>query len=170
MPTAILTPTSNVSVAWTPYPSGTNYQTIDETSYSDSDFNYGQWSPPSYGRDTFEFSNLPSEALGVTSVKIYWRLRNYNPGTGSAMYCGVDIGGTSYIRMSGTYTGSFQTVTDTMTVSPATSASFTVSEVNAMRGWYQYTPANVGEGGEVSWMQWEVTYTVGGGFYVFLLS
>ena len=169
MPTAILVPSANDSVSWTGY-TGTNYANIDETSYSDADYNYVQVYAGTSAYDYFVFTDLPSNASGVTSVKLYWRAANSSGGSTGILYSGFRIGSTDYTRISGRLTGSFTTYTDTMTTSPATSSAWTVSEVNSMKGFYRIYGEIDGDGGVVGWMQWEVVYTIGGVRYMFGLS
>lgn len=106
---------------------GTNYQAVDELPYSASDYVSATTSGT---RDTYAMSDLTGSysVLGVQNNVI---AKKTDAG-GTALKSAIVSGGTTYYGPSTILTPTDVTITDVHTTNPATSAAWTIADVNGL--------------------------------------
>lgn len=134
----IIRPTSDVSVNWdTVYPASptTHFDKVDEVT-SDSATTYVGTATPS-DIDIFDMTNMSNEDRGeyteIDAVTLWAYAAKTASGTAN-FQMGVRISSTNYVGVSTTtLLTSYTNFTHTYDVNPATSAAWTITEVNALQ-------------------------------------
>lgn len=106
------------------------YTDISETTNSDATVNYVNTTGQSV---QYNVTDLPSGTFAVKAVSIASRMQTSGSNVPTGVKLGLLIGGTEYLDSAHTLSGTPATYERLMTVSPATSAAFSLSEVNAMQ-------------------------------------
>lgn len=114
---------------WTPS-AGSNFQNVDETAPNDdTDYN----SDATIGdRDTYTYGNLSPSTATIKAIQIMTYARKDDAGTRTIAPV-LRIGGVNYDQSNlPNLTTTYQYLPQVIEVSPATTAAFTLSEVNGM--------------------------------------
>jgi len=113
---------------WTPS-TGSNWQNVDDaTSNGDTDYN-SSGTPNQI--DTYAMGDLPASAASVLGVFYHFWVRKDDAGSRQVAPV-VRISGTDYVGTTVTVPSSYDEFHEMHETSPATSAAWTVSEVNGM--------------------------------------
>jgi hypothetical protein len=129
----------NAGTSWTVVGASTVQEAIDDPlGQADGDTTYTTplGTAPVWGTWPFNAPSVPSSGATIMSVTVFWRMRNIsfsrNPNIGACLR----VGGTTYYTDTG-QTGSNDTYVNrnfTWTTNPATSAAWTVTDINGSGG------------------------------------
>ena len=131
---ALLTPTANSAVTWTPL-ANTNWQEVSETAF-DGDTSYNSSSVVG-NADLFTVTQVPTgtEVIGVSVIGAY---RNEDA-TAHTLTQQISAAGTSYAGATQSLTQMYQFLSDVFPINPTSGVSWTVADVNAMLIGYAVT-------------------------------
>jgi hypothetical protein len=124
---------ANSSVSWTPYAS-TNWVEVGEIQF-DGDTSYNFTTTPG-AQDIFSFNSLPADVAAVFAVQVTGAYRKLDA-SNQTIQQGVTTSATYAAGAMWPMSLAYSYVTDLFTVSPATAATWTTTEVNALLGSYQ---------------------------------
>lgn len=125
-------PVANASVQWTPL-TGSNYQMVNNPTFDgDSAYNYAQTA--GY-QDSFTFQTLDADVNQVVGVQVTIAIRKEDAGARTVAPVLV-IGGTTYRGTAVSVDVSYLYITYLWPINPATSASWTASDVNGLAAGY----------------------------------